>query len=69
MHEDLNEELSASIAAERAAWEKVKDRRPGSPQYVEAHWIAWQAAVQRCRAARQAPDAASGSGKSLHKPN
>jgi hypothetical protein len=61
MHRDLHDELAAAIGAERAAWEKVKDKLPGSPQHVEAQWIAWQAAVQRCRAARQALDAVAGS--------
>jgi hypothetical protein len=60
MHADLRDELAAAIAAERATWEKVKDNLPGSPQHVEAQWLAWQAAVQRCRKARQALDAAGG---------
>lgn len=58
MHEDLHDELAAAIAAERAAWEKVKNKLPGTPDHVEANWLAWQAAVRRCRAARQALDAA-----------
>jgi hypothetical protein len=60
MDDDLRNELAAAIAAERAAWNKVKDRLPGSPQHVEANWLEWQAAVQRCRAARQALDATGG---------
>ena len=63
MHPDLRDELAAAIAAERAAWEKVKDSLPGSPHHVEAQWLAWQAAVQRCRKARQALDAAGGWGQ------
>jgi hypothetical protein len=61
MREDLQEELAAAIAAERAAWEKVKDGLSGSPQHVEAHWTTWQAAVERCRSARKPLDAAAAS--------
>jgi hypothetical protein len=61
-----HEELAAAIAAERAAWHKVKDKLPGSPGHVEAQWLTWQAAVQRCRAARQALDAAGGWSHGLH---
>ena len=69
MQRDLQEELAAAIAAERAAWEKVKGRLPGSPQYVEARWVTWQEAVQRCRAARQALDAAPGPVKARDTPS
>ena len=49
---------AAAIAAERMAWEHVKDRLPGSEGHDEAQWRAWQAAVKRCRAARLALDRA-----------
>jgi hypothetical protein len=57
---DPHEELAAAIAAERAAWNRVKDKMPGTPEYNEPMWAAWQQAVQRCRVARQALDAAAG---------
>jgi hypothetical protein len=60
MHPDPHEELAAAIAAEHAAWNQVKDKLPGSPAYEEALWASWQTAVQRCREARQAVDAAAG---------
>jgi hypothetical protein len=60
MQQDFHDELAAAIAAERAAWQMVKDKLPGSPGHVKARWLAWQAAVQRCRVARQTLDAASG---------
>jgi hypothetical protein len=59
MQPDPHEELSAAIAAERAAWSRVKDQLPGTPDYNEALWQAWQGSVQRCREARQAVDGAA----------
>ena len=59
MPSDLNEQLAASIAAERAAWARVKDKLPGTPAYDDALWQAWRAAVQRCRDARKALDEAA----------
>lgn len=59
MHPDPHEELTAAIAAERAAWNRVKDRLPGTPGFDPVQWNGWQVAVQRCRAARQAVDDAA----------
>jgi hypothetical protein len=63
MQTDPHEELSAAIAAERAAWSRVKDQLPGTPDYNEALWHAWQGTVQRCRDARQAVDGAARTGQ------
>jgi hypothetical protein len=60
MHPAPHEELAAAIAAERAAWSRVKDNLPGTPEYNEALWASWQESVQRCRDARQAVDGAAG---------
>ena len=60
MHPDPHEELTAAIAAERAAWARVQGRLPGTTDFDAALWQQWQHAVQRCRAARQAVDAAAG---------
>jgi hypothetical protein len=60
MHLDPHEELAAAIAAERAAWSRVKDNLPGTPAYNAALWASWQQSVQRCRDARQAVDGAAG---------
>ena len=60
MHPDPHEELAAAIAAEREAWNRVKDKMPGTPDYNEVLWTSWQALVQRCRDARQALDDAAG---------
>jgi len=46
------EELAAAIAAERAAWARVKDKLPGSPGYDAALWDHWRETVSRCHAAR-----------------
>jgi hypothetical protein len=62
-----HEELTAAIAAERAAWAKVKDKLPGSPGYDPALWENWRTAVSRCHAARAAmrlPAADPGDGTS-----
>lgn len=60
MHPDPHAELTAAIAAERAAWSRVKDKLPGTPGFDAVQWNQWQQAVQRCRAARQAVDSAAG---------
>ncbi|GAB3666862.1 hypothetical protein [Ramlibacter alkalitolerans] len=60
MQPDPHEELTAAIAAERAAWSRVKDSLPGTPGHDGSLWAAWQASVQRCRDARQAVDGAAG---------
>lgn len=48
------EELTAAIAAERAAWEKVKGNLPGSPGFDPTLWHHWREAVSRCYALRAA---------------
>jgi hypothetical protein len=60
VHPDPHEELTAAIAAERAAWSRVKGKLPGAPGFDPVLWKTWQEAVQRCRAARQAIDGAAG---------
>ena len=54
MQHSAQDELAAAIAAERAAWAKVKDKLPGSPGYDAALWEAWRVAANRCHAARAA---------------
>ncbi|MBK6007066.1 hypothetical protein JJB11_13270 [Ramlibacter ginsenosidimutans] len=49
-----HEELAAAIAAERAAWARVKDKLPGSPGYEPALWEQWRETVSRCHAVRAA---------------
>jgi hypothetical protein len=56
-HPDMpstQEELAAAIAAERAAWARVKDKLPGSPGYDPALWEHWRTAVSHCHAMRAA---------------
>jgi hypothetical protein len=36
MHPDPHEELAAAIATERAAWQRVKDKMPGTPNHDTA---------------------------------
>ena len=59
MSNTLKEELAAAIAAERDAWQAVKDRLPETVSHKEAEWQTWLAAVQRCREARTALDRAA----------
>jgi hypothetical protein len=61
MRTDLNEALRVAIAAERAAWDKVKSGLPGTPRFQAELWAAWQAAVQRCVDIRRAIDAEAAS--------
>ncbi|MFI4926335.1 MAG: hypothetical protein ACHP7E_01445 [Burkholderiales bacterium] len=49
-----HEELAAAIAAERAAWARVKDNLPGSPGYEPALWEHWRETVRHCHAMRVA---------------
>lgn len=48
------DELTAAIAAERAAWAKVKGNLPGSPGFDLTLWGHWREAVSRCYALRAA---------------
>jgi hypothetical protein len=71
MHPDLNDELAAAIGAERAAWNAVKDRLPGTALHDAVLWDRWRLAVERCRSARKAlasaaaPSKVSSSGTDL----
>ena len=56
---ELNEELLAAIAAERAAWSAVKESLPGTPSHDAEAWQAWRAAVERCSRLRKEIDAAA----------
>jgi uncharacterized protein YodC (DUF2158 family) len=48
------EAFAAACALERAAWELVKDRLPGTPGFEEGPWLEWRAAVRLSDNARRA---------------
>jgi len=52
--EELRHAWEASLVTEREAWEKVKDKLPGSPKYDEGLWDKWRAAVKASDDARKA---------------
>lgn len=54
MRTNLFEEYFAAVAAERAAWDMVRDRLPGTHDFDLQNWEAWRAAVQRSEQARRA---------------
>jgi hypothetical protein len=70
MQHSAQDELTAAMAAERAAWEQVKDKLPGSRGFDAALWEHWRATVGRCQALRAAMRAATpeGHGRSPHHP-
>lgn len=43
-----------AIDTERAAWAALKDAMPGTPNFDQAKWDAWQAALRRSDEARKA---------------
>jgi hypothetical protein len=47
------ENYANAMAAERAAWEAVKDRLPGSDGYSPELWRTWRAAMQIAEVARR----------------
>lgn len=48
------EEYAAAMAAEKAAWDAVKDCLPGVSGFRPELWEAWRASVHRADAARRA---------------
>jgi hypothetical protein len=47
------ENYANAMAAERAAWEAVRDRLPGSDHYSHELWSTWRAAMQIAEVARR----------------
>jgi hypothetical protein len=39
------EQYMNAMNTEREAWDRLKSRLPGSPNYDQAAWTAWQAAI------------------------
>jgi hypothetical protein len=54
------DQFARAVIAERAAWEAVRNRLPGSPTFSPALWAMWRAAVEESDyAARRAKAAAA----------
>ena len=54
MKRSLYEAYAHAKAAEKAAWEAVKDRLPGTPDYSDELWQAWRESSRRNDEARRA---------------
>lgn len=53
MRSNPYEEYAAAMAAEKAAWEAVKDRLPGTPRYDLALWENWRQSIARADRTRR----------------
>lgn len=54
------DQYARAVSAERAAWEAVRQRLPGSPAFSPALWAVWRAAVEESDyAARRAKASSS----------
>jgi CelD/BcsL family acetyltransferase involved in cellulose biosynthesis len=54
------EEYAQAMAAERAAWEAVRDKLPGTPTYSPELWKKWREAATRSDTVRREVIAALG---------
>jgi hypothetical protein len=54
------EKYAAAIAAERAAWNAVRDKLPGTPAYSSELWKTWREAAVRSDTVRREVIAALG---------